>query len=63
MLELNINKILAVYEKVELSYIANRLKLDEHTVTGKISQMILNDKVDGVLDQAKGIVILGDINE
>mmetsp|Transcript_59234 Transcript_59234/g.50168 ORF Transcript_59234/g.50168 Transcript_59234/m.50168 type:complete len:139 (+) Transcript_59234:833-1249(+) len=63
LLELNINKILAVYEKVEISYIAQRLVLDEHTVTGKISQMILNDKVDGVLDQAMGIVILGDSGE
>jgi len=25
--------------------------------------MILNDKVDGVLDQAMGIVILGDVGE
>jgi len=37
--------------------------LDEHTVTSKISQMILNEKVDGVLDQAMGIVILGDVSE
>jgi len=25
--------------------------------------MILNEKVDGVLDQAMGIVILGDVSE
>jgi len=40
-----------------------KLELDELEVTNKISQMILNGKIEGVLDQAKGIVILGKQSE
>lgn len=58
-MELNITKLLTVYEKVELAYLSNKLEMDELVVTNKISQMILNGKIDGVLDQAKGIVLLG----
>lgn len=63
LLESNIIKILSVYERVELSYVSNKLQLNIDIITAKISQMILNNKINGVLDQAKGLVLLGEQSE
>lgn len=58
MLEANLLRILHPYEAVQIAHIAKLIKLDEAAVVSKLSQMILDHKLLGILDQGKGHLII-----
>lgn len=55
--EENIIKILEPYSKVQIIHISNLIDLPLDHVTRKLSQMILDKKIDGILDQGTGTLI------
>eukprot|EP01031_Cornospumella_fuschlensis_P035136 gene35136-42555_t len=60
MLESNLLKILHCYSVVDIAHVAACIKLDEATLLTKLSQMILDHKLQGILDQGRGHLILYD---
>jgi len=60
MLEQNLCRIIEPYSKVEISHIAQSIKLSSPQVEQKLSQMILDRKLAGVLDQNAGLLIIFD---
>jgi len=58
MLELNLLKIVHPYSCVEISHVAKKIKLPEVDVERKLSQMILDRRFSGILDQGKGHLII-----
>jgi len=52
LLELNVMRLLEPYSRVDVSYVASQLELESGMVEAKISQMILDKKLDAVLDDA-----------
>jgi len=61
--EENLLKLLEPYSKVQISHIAGLIDLDVAFVTRKLSHMILDKKLHGILDQGAGAVIMYDKNE
>lgn len=51
-------KIVEPYSKVEIEYIASLVGLDNQTVQNKLSEMILDKKFEGTLDQGNGNLII-----
>ncbi|XP_054714187.1 26S proteasome non-ATPase regulatory subunit 11-like [Uloborus diversus] len=58
MLEKNLCRIIEPYSKVQLLHVATVIGLPLPTVEKKMSQMILDKKLNGILDQGQGILII-----
>ncbi|CAG9761683.1 unnamed protein product [Ceutorhynchus assimilis] len=60
MLEQNLLRIIEPYSRVQVDYIAKAIKLSMAQVEQKLSQIILDGKFDGILDQGEGVLIVFD---
>jgi 26S proteasome regulatory subunit N6 len=60
MLEANLVKVIEPFSRVEIDHIAKMVGLDTQQVERKLSQMILDKVIVGVLDQGTGCLIVYD---
>lgn len=60
MLETNLLKIISPYSRIELEEVARKMNLSEQVVVKKCSQLILDGKLHGILDQGQGLLIVYD---
>ena len=58
LLESNLLRIVEPYSCVELEFISNKIELSVSVTERKLSQMILDGTLNGILDQGKGQLIL-----
>ena len=60
LLEQNLIKIIKPYSVVEIDFVCKSIGLPYMDVLNKLRQMILDQKINGILDQGKGSLILYD---
>lgn len=58
MLEKNLSRIVEPYSVVHLDYVAQKIGENRQRVERKLSRMILDSKIRGVIDQESGVLIL-----
>jgi 26S proteasome regulatory subunit N6 len=62
LLEKNLIKIIKPYSVVEIDFVAKCIGLSYDEVNNKLRQMILDKKINGILDQGKGSLIIYEID-
>ena len=60
LLEQNLLRIVEPYSVVEISYVAETVGQERQAVEAKLSQMILDKALYGVLDQGRGCLLVYD---
>lgn len=58
LLEKNLIKIIQPYSNVEIEFVTSSIGLPYNEILLKLSQMILDKKINGILDQGRGSLIL-----
>lgn len=58
LLEKNLIKIIEPYSHVEIEYVTGSIGLPQNEIMVKLRQMILDKKINGILDQGRGSLIL-----
>lgn len=60
LLEENLLTIILPYSRIQISQISKKIQLSEEDVLKKLSEMILDKKIEGTLDQGAGFLIIFD---
>lgn len=58
LLEDNLKKIIEPYSEVQIQYISEQIGLPFDRVLQKLSEMILDEKIPGTLDQGRDCLII-----